>query len=281
MKLCRFGPAGQEKPGLIDLNGRLRSLAGHLETIDVTTLAPDRLAALARIDRATLPVVEETQRYGLPFTGSRKYIGIGLNYSDHAREAGMATPSEPVIFLKAISALCGPDEDIIQPSGSTKLDWEVELAVIIGTQASRVSRDQALDHVAGYCIANDVSERGFQLQSSQWDKGKGCDTFGPVGPWLVTKEDVPDPQVLELWLDVNGHRMQHGTTRNMIFDVRTIVSYVSQYMTLTPGDIIATGTPAGVGMGVRPDPVYLKVGDRIELGIEGLGSQRQKVVALS
>jgi len=222
--------------------------------------------------------VKGEPRLGVPFTGISKYVAIGLNYSDHAAEAGMAVPTEPIIFMKATTCICGPNDDTVEPRNATKLDWEVELAVVIGRLARYVSEDQALDFVAGYCVANDVSERAFQLQSSQWDKGKGCDTFGPLGPWLVTPDEVPDPQNLDMWLDVNGERMQTGNTRTMIFGVRKLISYCSQYMTLRPGDVIATGTPPGVGMGKKPQPVWLKPGDVVTLGIDGLGEQRQKVV---
>ncbi|MEP9380713.1 fumarylacetoacetate hydrolase family protein [Aquabacter sp. CN5-332] len=277
MKLCRFGAAGHEKPGLLDGNGALRDLSGVFNDIDAALLSPDGLARLAAVDVAMLPLVSGEPRLGVPYTGISKFICIGLNYSDHAAEAGMAVPSEPIIFLKANSAISGPNDPILQPRHSTKLDWEVELGVVIGSRASYVSEGEALDHVAGYCVINDVSERGFQMQSSQWDKGKGCDTFGPIGPWLVTRDEVADPQDLDMWLDVNGTRMQSGNTRTMIFGVRSLVSYCSRYMTLLPGDIIATGTPPGVGMGIKPEPVWLKPGDVVELGIAGLGHQRQQV----
>ena len=279
MKLCRYGDMGQEKPGVIDARGTLRDLSATVRDIGPDTLAPDAMAALARIDAATLPAVHGEPRFGVPFTGLTKFVCIGLNYADHAAETGLQPPSEPIVFLKAPSALCGPFDDTIQPRGSTRLDWEVELGVVIGQTARDVSPDRALAHVAGYCVVNDVSERAFQMQSSQWDKGKGCDSFGPVGPWLVTQDEVPDPQDLDLWLDVNGRRMQTGNSRTMIFDVRTLVSYVSRYMTLLPGDVIATGTPPGVGMGIKPEPVWLVPGDEVRLGISGLGEQRQRVVA--
>lgn len=279
MKLCRYGAIGAERPGLVDAQGRLRDLSGHCPEIDRSVLAPQGLARLAALDPRALPEVAGTPRLGVPFVGASKFVCIGLNYSDHAAEAGMAAPSEPIIFLKAISALCGPQDAIVKPPDSTKLDWEVELGVVIGRRAQRVAEDEALAHVAGYCVVNDISERAFQLQSSQWDKGKGCDTFGPVGPWLVTADEVPDPQNLELWLDLNGRRMQNGNTRTMIFGVKTLVAYVSRYMTLEPGDIIATGTPPGVGMGIKPEPQWLQVGDELRFGIEGLGTQQHEVGA--
>ena len=279
MKLCRYGKQGHEKPGLIDGEGKLRDLSKHIERIDAAALGRKQLKALAQIKPDNLPLVTGNPRFGVPFTNISKYIAIGLNYSDHAAEANMQVPTEPIIFLKATTCICGPNDDTIQPRNSTKLDWEVELAIVIGTRAQYVSEDDALNYVAGYCVANDVSERAFQLQSSQWDKGKGCDTFGPIGPWLVTSDEVADPQNLDMWLDVNGERMQNGNTRTMIFGVKKLVSYCSQYMTLLPGDVIATGTPPGVGMGKKPNAVYLKPGDVVTLGIEGLGQQRQKVVA--
>ena len=279
MKLCRYGAPGLEKPGLMDEHGTLRDLSGICADIEPRNLAPEGLAGLAAIDPAALPKVAGTPRFAVPYAGMSKFICIGLNYSDHAAEAGMAVPSEPIIFLKALSALSGPDDPIVQPRHSTKLDWEVELGVVIGTTARDVAEADAMDHVAGYCVVNDVSERAFQMQSSQWDKGKGCDTFGPVGPWLVTRDEIPDPQDLGMWLDVNGKRMQAGNTRTMIFGVRELVSYCSRYMTLLPGDLIATGTPPGVGMGIRPEPVWLKPGDVVELGVAGLGKQTQHVVA--
>jgi 2,4-didehydro-3-deoxy-L-rhamnonate hydrolase len=279
MKLCRYGKAGYEKPGLIDREGNLRDLSSVVERFDSSMLGPQQLSKIARAKPESLPRVSGNPRFGVPFTGISKYVAIGLNYSDHAAEAGMAVPSEPIIFMKATTCICGPNDDTVQPLNSTKLDWEVERAVVIGTRAQYVSEDKALDYVSGYCVANDVSERAFQLQSSQWDKGKGCDTFGPIGPWLVTRDEIPDPQDLDMWLDVNGERMQSGNTRTMIFGVKKLVSYCSQYMTLLPGDVIATGTPPGVGMGKKPQPVWLKPGDVVTLGIDGLGQQRQKVVA--
>lgn len=279
MKLCRYGNSGSEKPGVIDSAGKIRDLSSLVKDIDGAALSPQSLAKLAGVKPESLPLVEGSPRYGLPIANISKYVAIGLNYSDHAAEAGMAVPTEPIIFMKALSCLCGPNDDTVEPRNSTKLDWEVELVIVIGTKAQYVSEDKALDYVAGYCVANDVSERAFQLQSSQWDKGKGCDTFGPVGPWLVTSEEAGDPQNLDMWLDVNGKRMQGGNTRTMIFGVKKLVSYCSQYMTLLPGDIIATGTPPGVGMGKKPAPIWLKPGDVVTLGIQGLGEQRQKVVA--
>lgn len=277
VKLCRFGERGAERPGLIDATGRLRDLSPVQRALDESALSPPTLSALAQIDPDALPLVEGSPRFGVPWSGISKFICIGLNYSDHAAESGLAVPSEPIIFLKAPSAICGPDDGIVQPRGSTRLDWEVELGVVIGTTARYVEDADALDYVAGYCVVNDVSERAFQMQSSQWDKGKGCDSFGPIGPWLVTRDEIADPQNLDMWLNVNGERRQTGNTRTMIFTVRQLVAYCSRYMTLLPGDIIATGTPPGVGMGMKPEPQWLKPGDVVELGIEGLGRQRQQV----
>ena len=279
MKLCRYGKDGFEKPGVIDAEGRLRDLSKVVSNIGPAEISPRGLKNLGRIKPESLPVVAGNPRMGVPYVGIGKFVAIGLNYSDHAKEAGMAIPSEPIIFSKATTCISGPDDDVIQPPASTKLDWEVELGIVIGTKAQHVSKEKALAHVAGYCVVNDVSERAFQLQSSQWDKGKSYDTFGPIGPWLVTTDEIRDPQVLDMFLDLNGKRMQSGNTRTMIFDCAHIVSYVSQYMTLLPGDIITTGTPPGVGMGVKPNPVFLKAGDVMTLGIEGLGGQKQKVVA--
>ncbi|MNF55812.1 fumarylacetoacetate hydrolase family protein [Pseudomonas fluorescens] len=278
MKLCRFGPPGKERPGLLDTNGRIRDLSAHVTDIDAAVLAPAALAELSKLDIAELPVVEEGVRYGVPVAQVRKFIAIGLNYRDHAEEAGMAIPTEPIIFHKAISCLSGSNDDIVQPPHSTKLDWELELGVVIGSEAKYVSETNALDYVAGYCVVNDVSERAFQMQSSQWDKGKGCDTFGPIGPWLVTRDEIADPQNLDMWLDINGERRQTGNSKTMIFSVAQIVSYCSRYMTLHPGDVICTGTPPGVGMGMKPEPQWLHPGDQIHLWIDGLGEQRQKVV---
>ncbi|CAO3437414.1 fumarylacetoacetate hydrolase family protein [Azospirillum endophyticum] len=278
MKLCQYGDPNRERPGLIDGEGRLRDLSGLRGAFTPDDLSPEGLSSLSAIDPRNLPLVGGSPRLGVPYHGISKVICIGLNYSDHAAETGLPVPSEPIIFLKPTSAICGPDDDTIQPPHSTKLDWEVELGIVIGRTASHVGEADALGHVAGYCVVNDVSERSFQMQSSQWDKGKGCDSFAPIGPWLVTTDEVPDPQNLDMWLDVNGERMQTGNTRTMIFGVAALISYCSAYMTLFPGDVIATGTPPGVGMGKTPDPVWLKAGDVVTLGIQGLGRQRQTVV---
>ena len=278
MKLVRYGRPGKEKPGLIDEFGRLRSLAGIVDDITPAQLSDAALKKLAKIDPASLPLVRGEPRFGVPLAGVGKFIAIGLNYADHAEEAGMAVPPEPIVFSKAISCLSGPDDPILLPPGSKKTDWEVELGVVIGKRAQYVDQAHALDYVAGYCVVNDVSERAWQLQSSQWDKGKGCDSFGPVGPWLVTRDEVIDVQDLDLYLEVNGKRMQTGSTATMIFGVAHLVSYLSRYMTLEAGDIIATGTPPGVGMGRTP-PRYLKNGDSVRLGIAGLGEQQQAVQA--
>ena len=280
MKLLRYGPAGQEKPGLIDGEGRLRDLSSHVPDIDARCLGADGLARLAALAPESLPRVEGEPRLGVPVAGIGKFIAIGLNYADHAAESNLPIPSEPVVFTKAISSLNGPNDPVMLPKDSVKGDWEVELGIVIGRRAAYVSEEEALTHVAGYCLVNDVSEREYQIErGGTWDKGKGCDTFGPVGPWLVTSDEVGDPQALDLWLDVNGTRMQTGNTRTMIFSCAHIVSYVSRFMTLMPGDVITTGTPPGVGMGVKPNPVYLKPGDVMTLGIEKLGQQRQDVRA--
>jgi len=279
MKLCRYGKNGFEKPGMIDAQGNIRDLSAVVEQIDQGTISPAGLAKLRKIKAETLPLVKGEPRLGVPYVGISKFVAIGLNFADHAREANMPIPPEPIVFMKATTSINGPNDKVIVPRNSTKLDWEVELGVVICKKAQYVPEDKALDYVAGYCVVNDVSERAFQLQSSQWDKGKGCDTFGPIGPWLVTTDEIRDPQNLDMWLDVNGRRMQKGNTRTMIFGVAKLVSYCSQYMTLLPGDIITTGTPPGVGMGVKPDPVFLKPGDVMNLGIQGLGEQRQDVVA--
>lgn len=278
MKLLRYGPTGEEKPGLMDDGGNIRSLADHVADIDGNTISDESIAALRALNASELPLVESNPRLG-PCVGKvGKFICIGLNYSDHAEESGMPVPSEPEVFSKATSAICGPDDVIIKPLNSEKLDWEVELAVVIGKHASYVSEEEAINHIAGYCVCNDVSERSFQLEKgSQWDKGKGCDTFGPIGPWLVTRDEVENPLDLDMWLEVNGHRYQDGNTQTMIFDPAFIVSYLSQFMSLQPSDVISTGTPSGVGLGQKP-PVYLNTGDRIELGIDRLGTQRQTVV---
>ena len=278
MKLVRYGRPGHEKPGLIDAEGKLRSLSDIVEDIDASVLAPKSLAKLAKIKPASLPVVRGKPRLGVPVAQVGKFIGIGLNYSDHAEESGMAIPTEPIVFMKAITCLSGPNDTVMLPKEVSKADWEVELGVIIGSKAQYVSEKNALDFVAGYCVVNDLSERAFQLErGSQWDKGKGCDTFGPVGPWLVTRDEVPHPQKLSMWLDLNGERRQTGNTRTMIFSVAKIISYLSRFMTLMPGDIIATGTPPGVGMGMKPQQ-FLTHGDTLHLGIEGLGEQHQQVI---
>ncbi|MFC5521051.1 fumarylacetoacetate hydrolase family protein [Polaromonas jejuensis] len=279
MKLVRYGQAGDEKPGMIDSDGRLRDLSAHVMDIRGETLGTASLERLAAVDSSTLPLVDGSPRLGPCVGGVGKMICVGLNYSDHARESGMAIPTEPVLFMKATSAIVGPNDDVEIPPGAQKVDWEVELGVVIGSTARYVSRERALDHVAGYCIVNDVSERAYQLErGGQWDKGKGCDTFGPLGPWLVTRDEVPDPQALDMWLEVDGKRYQDGNTRTMIFDVATLVSYISQFMSLQPGDVISTGTPPGVGMGQKPSPVYLSAGQVMRLGIAGLGEQQQKTI---
>ncbi len=281
MKLLRYGPLGNEKPGLLDALGNVRDLSAIIARLDAETLAPASLARLRAIDPQTLAIVEGHPRIGTPFAGVNKFVAVGLNYSDHAAESNMPIPKEPILFMKATSCLCGPNDDIIEPQGSTKLDWEVELGIVIGTKAQYIAEDNALDHVAGYCVVNDVSEREFQLErGTQWDRGKGCDSFGPVGPWLVTTDEITDPQSLALWLDVNGQSRQRGSTRTMIFGCAHLVSYISRFMTLLPGDIITTGTPPGVGLGMKPQQ-FLKPGDVVTLGIAGLGEQRQRVVAWS
>lgn len=280
MKLVRYGAAGKEKPGLIDQEGKIRDLSGIITDIGPEQLSPKSLAKLAKINPLKLPLVKGRPRYGVPVTGVGKFLAIGLNYSDHAQEAGMPIPKEPIMFFKANTSLCGPNDNVMLPKGSKKSDWEVELGIVIGTKAQYVTKKDALSHVAGYCVVNDVSEREYQLErGGTWDKGKGCDTFGPVGPWLVTADEIANPQRLNMWLDVNGQRFQTGNTKTMIFNVATIISYASQFMTLMPGDIITTGTPPGVGMGVKPTPRFLKAGDVMTLGIDGLGEQRQQVVA--
>ncbi|WP_321881514.1 ureidoglycolate lyase [Paraburkholderia bannensis] len=280
MKLLRYGPKGHEKPGLLDAEGRIRALSGNVADIAGDVLSDAGLAQLRTIDPETLPLVEGNPRIGACVGHIGKMVCIGLNYADHAAESNMPIPAEPVIFNKWTSAIVGPNDDIEIPRGSVKTDWEVELGVVIGKHTKNVSEAEALDHVAGYCVINDVSEREWQIErGGQWDKGKGFDTFGPTGPWLVTRDEVPNPQNLSLWLEVDGHRYQNGNTRTMIFTVAKIVSYVSQCMSLQPGDVISTGTPPGVGMGVKPNPVYLKAGQTVRLGIEGLGEQQQKTRA--
>jgi 2,4-didehydro-3-deoxy-L-rhamnonate hydrolase len=279
MKLVRYGTSGAERPGLIDAEGRIRDLSGHVADIAGPVLTPEGLATLAAIDPASLPLVEGDVRYGPCVGGVGKFLCIGLNYSDHAAESGMIVPPEPVLFTKATSAIVGPHDAVAIPRGSTKTDWEVELGIVIGAPAKYVSEDEAPAHVAGYCVINDVSEREYQLERhGTWDKGKGCDTFGPIGPWLVTRDEIADPCDLAMWLEVNGHRYQDGSTATMVYKPAFLVSYLSQFMTLHPGDIISTGTPPGVGMGQKP-PVYLKAGDVMELAISGLGTQRQAVIA--
>ena len=284
MKLVRYGKPGQEKPGLIDAQGKLRDLSKVIKDVTPDQLNDKALAKLRKLKTDSLPLVKGKPRMGCPVAKVGKFIAIGLNYADHAAEANLPLPKEPIIFSKFVDCIQGPDDDVMLPKGSVKGDWEVELGVVIGTTASYVSQKSALDHVAGYCTINDVSEREFQIErGGTWDKGKGCDTFGPIGPWLVTRDEVPKPQRLGMWLDVNGVRMQTGNTKTMIFTVAKLVSYVSQFMTLMPGDVITTGTPPGVGMGMKkngkPAPSYLKAGDTIALGIDGLGEQHQKVVA--
>lgn len=278
MKLMRVGPLGAEKPAILAADGTIRDLSAHVADIAGAAIGPEGLAKIAAIDTASLPVVAEGTRIGACVGGTGKFICIGLNYSDHAAESGMAVPPEPVIFMKATSAICGPNDDVLIPRGSEKTDWEVELGVIIGKTAKYVSEDEALDYVAGYAVSHDVSERAFQTErSGQWTKGKSCDTFGPTGPYLVTKDEVADPQNLKMWLKVNGETMQDGTSSTMVYNVKFLVSYLSQFMSLHPGDIISTGTPPGVGMGMKP-PRYLRDGDVVELGIEGLGTQKQTFV---
>ena len=280
MKLLRHGPSGQERPGVLDAEGKIRDLSGRIDDIDGDKLSPASLKELAALDLSMLPVVEGNPRLGPPVARIGKFIAIGLNFSDHAAESGLPVPQEPIVFTKATSSITGPNDPVIIPRGSKKTDWEVELGVVIGTRASYVTKEAALDHVAGYVVVNDVSEREYQIErGGTWDKGKGCDTFGPIGPWLVTADEVGDVQNLSMWLDVNGERKQTGTTATMIFDVATLVSYISEFMTLMPGDVITTGTPPGVGMGMKPEPQYLKAGDVVRLGIEKLGEQQQTFVA--
>lgn len=279
MKLMRVGPLGQEKPAILDADGKIRDLSGHVSDIGGKAISPEGLAELAKIDLSTLPVIEAGERVGACVAGTGKFICIGLNFSDHAAETGATVPPEPVIFMKATSAICGPFDNVLIPRGSEKTDWEVELGVVIGKTAKYVSEADALDHVAGYCVSHDVSERAFQTErSGQWTKGKSCDTFGPIGPWLVTKDEIADPQNLGMWLKVNGESMQDGSSKTMVYGVANVVSYLSQFMSLQPGDVISTGTPPGVGLGMNPQR-FLKAGDVVELGIEGLGTQKQTFVA--
>jgi 2-keto-4-pentenoate hydratase/2-oxohepta-3-ene-1,7-dioic acid hydratase in catechol pathway len=280
MKLCRYGAVGAEKPGLIDADGRIRDLSAHVADIGPNELSKEGLAKLAAIDPASLPLVEGDVRYGACVTGTRQFIAIGTNFADHAAESNLPVPEEPVVFQKWVSCIQGPNDPVTIPKDSKKTDWEVELGVVIGTAASYVDEANALDHVAGYCVINDVSERHWQIERGlTWDKGKGFPTFGPIGPWMVTADEVGDPQNLAMWLSVNGRKMQNGSSKTMIFTVAQIVAYCSQFMTLLPGDVITTGTPPGVGLGQKPEPWYLKAGDVVELGIEKLGEQRQEFVA--
>jgi 2-keto-4-pentenoate hydratase/2-oxohepta-3-ene-1,7-dioic acid hydratase in catechol pathway len=279
VKLLRYGDAGGERPGAVDSDGKIRDLSSLMTDVGGSDIDPNSLAELAKADLGSMPLVEGNPRLGPCVTGTGKFICIGLNYSDHAAETGAKVPAEPIVFMKANSAIVGPNDDVLIPRGSEKTDWEVELAVVIGRTAKYVPEASALDYVAGYCVAHDVSERAFQIERhGQWTKGKSCDTFGPIGPWLVTKDEVPDPQNLKMWLTVNGRTMQDGSTRTMVYGAAFLVSYLSQFMSLQPGDVISTGTPPGVGMGMKP-PRYLKPGDVVELGIEGLGSQKQEIRA--
>ena len=279
MKLVRYGEKGKEKPGLVDKSGQIRDLSAHIGDLAGEAFSPASLAKIAALDPASLPAVSGKPRIGAAVGGLPKFIAIGLNYSDHAKEVGMAIPAEPIVFMKANNSLCGPNDAVEKPRGSTKLDWEVEIAIIIGSRAKYVSEDDALNYVAGYSVCNDVSERFFQIERlGQWTKGKSHDTFGPLGPWVVTKDEIADVQKLPMWTDVNGQRCQTGSTATMIFGIKKIVSYLSEIMTLMPGDVIATGTPPGVGMGMKPQK-FLNVGDVVTLGIEGLGEQRQEIIA--
>jgi len=276
MKLLRYGPVGAEKPGILDSRGHLRDLSAHVDDIAGGVLTPEGLDHLRSLNPESLPVVTGSPRIGACVGRIGKFVCVGLNYADHAAESGLAVPPEPVLFMKATSAVCGPNDDVILPRGSLKTDWEVELGVVIGREARYVDAAQAMAHVAGYCVINDVSERAFQIErAGQWVKGKSADTFGPIGPWLVTADEVPDPQNLQMWLDVDGHRYQNGSTRTMVYGVRHLVSYISQFMSLQPGDVISTGTPPGVGMGQKPAQIYLRPGQVMTLGIDGLGEQRQ------
>ncbi len=280
MKLLRYGPVGHEKPGMLDAEGRIRDLGDFVKDINGHTLSPIKLAELAELNPEHLSIVHGTHRIGPCVARPLNFVCIGLNYADHAEETGAAIPKEPIIFLKSLGAYCGPNDDVMIPRGSVKTDWEVELAIVIGTKAAYVTEEAAMDHVAGYCIVNDVSEREYQSErGGTWDKGKGCDTFGPTGPWMVTKDEIEDPQNLDMWLDVDGVRQQTGNTKTMIFGVKQLVSYVSHFITLHPGDIITTGTPPGVGLGKKPHPVFLKVGQTMTLGVAGLGEQKQTTIA--
>lgn len=278
MKLVRFGAAGDEKPGVIDKHGNLRDLSAYIEDITAQNLSDEKLSELSKINLNTLPIMDKSTRLGACVSGVGKFICIGLNYADHAKEAGMEVPPEPVIFMKATSAICGPTDPILLPRGSVKTDWEVELAVVIGKKAKYVELEDAMSYVAGYAASNDISERTYQLEGSgHWTKGKSCDSFGPLGPYLVTKDEIPDPQNLSMWLSVNGQKMQDGSTSTMVYGVAFLVHYISQFMSLMPGDIISTGTPPGVGLGMTP-PIYLKPGDIVTLGVEGLGEHNQTVI---
>jgi len=280
MKLLRYGEPGNEKPGIIDDQGELRDLSAHIKDIDGTTLHPDSIAQIAKLDLTSLPLVESDTRLGACVANPGKFVAIGLNYSDHAKETGSPIPEEPVVFYKTDTCICGPNDNVIQPKNSTKLDWEVEIAIIMGSTARNITEAEAESCIAGYCVVNDISERAFQIDrgGSQWSKGKGCDTFGPLGPWLVTRDEIRDVQNLDMWLDVNGQRMQTGNTRTMIFNCNYLVSYLSDFMTLMPGDVITTGTPPGVGLGMDPQ-IWLHPGDVVELGIEQLGQQKQTIVS--
>lgn len=281
MKLLRYGKNGYEKPGILDRLDQIRDLSGVISNLDAQTISPASLKKLRGIDPESLPLVKGKPRLGVPYTGISKFVAVGLNYSDHAAEAGMPVPSEPILFMKTTTSITGPNDAVVLPKDAQKGDWEVELGIVIGSTARYVQEDRALDYVAGYCVVNDVSERNFQLErGTQWDRGKGCDTFGPIGPYLVTTDEIQNPQALDMWLDLNGQRMQTGNTRTMIFGAAYLVSYISRFMTLLPGDIIATGTPPGVGLGKKP-PVFLKSGDVMTLGLNGLGEQRQEVRAFT
>jgi len=281
MKLLRYGKNGYEKPGMLDQLDQIRDLSGVIDNLDAQAISPAGLKKLRAIKPESLPLVKGKPRLGVPYTGISKFVAVGLNYSDHAAEAGMPVPAEPILFMKTTTSITGPNDPVVLPKDAQKGDWEVELGIVIGTTARYVPEDRALEYVAGYCVVNDVSERNFQLErGTQWDRGKGCDTFGPIGPYLVTTDEIPNPQALDMWLDLNGQRMQTGNTRTMIFGAAHLVSYISRFMTLLPGDIIATGTPPGVGLGKKP-PVFLKPGDVMTLGLNGLGEQRQEVRAFS